>query len=44
MIVRVEYVEPRSGLDFVVLVDDSTGEILDYPGVCWARPRKGSKP
>lgn len=38
MIVRVEYLADDGTL-FVVLVDTSSGEVLDYPGVCWASAR-----
>lgn len=45
MIVRVEYLAD-DGAVFVVLVDTVSGEVLDYPGVCWAsaryRPAKAS--
>lgn len=41
MIVRVSFFEPRTGLEFINLVDDRSGEILDYPGVCWSESRFG---
>lgn len=44
MIVRVGWCEPGTGREFVMLVDDQSGEILDYPGVCWAEARFGPKP
>lgn len=43
MIVRVAWVEPRTGRELIMLVDDCSGEILDYPGVCWAEVRFGPK-